>query len=377
MFSPFYQSFLDEEAYHKILKDRIYPKLHQLKISWHKSKEDPTKGIGAIEILEQPSSQLPYLLTKMGKGERKSKEIVFGLVERKRANAEPYTVYDLHSIIKLGLNFKEISTRLDSLELGLQEILKKNAVDAVKQPEQIEQEVSDRIQNDIHEGGFYGKPFIALSIAPQKAIEITQIFESKSDIVKLLDRPPVIRPDGFNIRPYLLTKIVKSNARNSLEPGNRLLELWRDGNLIFIATGGSEFLSWGQRRAPEEPFRINDYALIEMSYLFCKLAKDIYSTIDPKPEDFLGHIELGNMSIGDKHCQILTTRTGLGVKKAPSSGEVFKFNLGLEMYKTGQAAFKFVSQVYRWFGVEHDRIPLTTKQNREYCIDEAQIKALR
>lgn len=375
---PFGQDLIDVNDYYNVLKHWIYPNLHNVQIKWYQSADQPSKGITVISIPEQPTSSAPYLLTQIFDDNDKLTEIVFGYSERKRAEVESINVSMLHNLIKNGLRFDSINNRLDALEDILQEILKSGLEASGQSLKEKQDTISQRIYDDLQEGNFFGLPYIAFAIAPQTGIDITSIFEGRgSDIVKLLDDPPTIRSSGFHLRTGKISKIVKGKARRSLDSGYILLELWRDGNLIFIGTGGKDLLSWGRYYDEKETLKINDYALIEMAYLFCELGKRVFSSIEPTPQSFIARLELRNMSSGDKPCRILATQrmTHL-IKEAPSDGENFEFNIGNEFYDTGSAAFMFVSKVYEWFGVDYDRIPLIGNADGKFFIDSEQIIAL-
>lgn len=375
---PFDQALVDVNDYHNVLRTRIYPTLHEVEIKWYESNGHPGKGIIAIKIPEQPIALNPFLLTQTFDENTKLTEIVFGYSERKRAEVESLNVSRLHSLVKDGQRFDTISNRLDALEGMLQELLKGGLETTAKSSEEKQKEMSQRIFDDLQEGNFFGQPYIAFAITPQKGIDITSIFEGRdSDIVKLLDDPPAIRNNGFYLKTGKMSKVIKGKARRALDPEYILLELWRDGTLIFIGTGGTNLLSWGRYYDEKEPLKINDYALIEMSFHFCDLGKRIFSSIEPAPQNFIARLELGNMTNGDKPCLILATQKyGHWVKVAPSDGEKFEFTIGSEFYDTGKAAFAYASKVYEWFNADYDKIPLTSKSDGKYIIDSAKIIAL-
>lgn len=375
---PFEQKLIDINDYHNVLKTWIYPNLQEMEIKWYESNEHSGKGIIAIIIPKQPATLAPFLLTQTFDDNDKLTEIVFGYSERKRSEVESMNVSRIHTLIKDGQRFDAINNRLDAFEEILQELIKGGLQTSEKSIKEKQEEISQRIFDDLQEGNFFGLPYIAFAITPQKAIDITSIFEGRdSDIVKLLDDPPAIRENGFYLKTGKISKIIKGKARRTLEPGFILMELWRDGNLNFIGTGGPDLLSWGRYYDEKEPLRINDYALIEMAYQFCDIGKRIFSSIEPTPQNFIARLELRNMSTGDKPCRILATqKVAHWVKVAPSDGEIFEFNIGPEFYETGKAAFSFVSKIYEWFNVEYEKIPLVSKSDGKFFIDSAQILAL-
>ena len=218
------------------------------------------------------------LIRKTFDANDKLTEIIFGIAERKRADVDSLTVQRLHSVIRDGLRFETLSEKIDNLESIILGVVAN--VGAYNATAKIEAEalLADRINEALSAVNLKTKPHIILSATPEQPVEINNLFEGRNSLsVQLLDMPPTIRDAGFDLNIGNVSRIVNGKLRRAVEPDYRLLELWRDGTLIFTATGDSDFLSWGQYAAETDPLRINDYAICESVYLFCKLAKEIYA----------------------------------------------------------------------------------------------------
>jgi hypothetical protein len=86
--------------------------------------------------------------------------------------------------------------------------------------------------------------------------------------------------------------------RRSVIAGDRLLELWKDGLLIFIGPGDGELLTWGMREVHGEPNLINNYVLAECILVFCWLVQLFFPEADPKAHVIRLAVGLDNM-MGD------------------------------------------------------------------------------
>jgi hypothetical protein len=62
--SPFHQHLIDTSQYHQVLGSWIYPTLQGATVEWFPSSKNQRKGIGAINIPNQPATKKPFLLTR-------------------------------------------------------------------------------------------------------------------------------------------------------------------------------------------------------------------------------------------------------------------------------------------------------------------------
>lgn len=373
----FSQDSVNHQDYINIINTWIYPNIINVEIEWFKSATDETKGIIAIITPSQPVSLKPFLLTKVYDENEKLTEISFGYCERKRDNVESLNIERLHSIIKDGLRFDEINQRIDSIESVLHKLVHIGLNNNIKSVELKTETLKESVGELLSCIELQGKPYLSLAICPSNQSEIQGIFEGREgEVVKIIDRPPEIRYSGFNLDTGQFTKIIEGKKRRSFEKGYKALELWKDGALIFIANAGPDFLSWGNYDK-QQLLRINDYALVEVCYLFCLLANKLMPFYTPSPEDFLINIQLKNLP--PQNCFVLGTQgySMLNAKEAPGSEGEFSLKLDLANSSPEFSSFQFASSVYEWFGVEHSSIPLSTKKNEKYQIDPEAILNLK
>lgn len=103
--TPFPRRLVDPNQYQDIIRSWIYPALQQVDIRWFPSAGEREKGIVAIIIPDQIKTRRPFLIKRTVDDKGKCVEVVFGYVERQRANVNVLKVEEIHALIKDGLRF--------------------------------------------------------------------------------------------------------------------------------------------------------------------------------------------------------------------------------------------------------------------------------
>lgn len=300
--SPFLQSSLNPEQYHAIIKSWVYPTPQDIEVKWFSSSKDAQKGICAIFIPTQPTEPKPFLVTKTVDEKGKIAERIFGYFERKRANADPLAVHDLHSLIRDGFRFQSITSQLESIQQSILSMFSARSAEAHEISVRAKRELLDeRVEQALKESGFQEKPAFFIGVIPLEPLEIPSLFKSRDEpVVRLLELPPVLRNSGFDLRTGRDAQIIRGQLRRAASIGFMSLELYRDGTLIFVCLGNQQYLSWGNYEAP--PLRINQLALIEVTYLFAELSAQVFEYAEPKREQFCYTIGLRNMTLDGNPC---------------------------------------------------------------------------
>lgn len=362
--SPFLRTQVDPERYHAVLKDWVYPGLKEVDIRWFPSTQNREKGIVAINIPKQPQSNHPFLITKTIDERGKEREILFGYVERRRANAEPKAVEELHSLIRDGIQSSSISQKLDVLQQSV-ERLQQQPPPSGPSAEALEIKLRGRIGLALSEVDLGShRPTYILTCVPAHPLEVEGLFESRSaEIVKTLEHPPELRYSGFDVDAGETAEIVSGVRRRAMIPQYKILCLWQDGTLIFAADGGPDFLSWGRLATEHGPMRINQLALVESVFLFTSLSQKVFEHANPQPRELEYRLEIRNMTVNSKPCILAggpLDKSGFGFGSTFHSAEeaskvfVIKWRGRIE---PGRVAFQLVAQLYQWFGFTHDQIP--------------------
>lgn len=358
------------EQYENILKTWVFPSIDfevkLYRVGEASQPDSSPKFILAIFIPEQKKEQRPFLIVRYfdEKNEKKS-EIVFGYAERRGSGVTPMTVSELHRLINRGIFSDDvINSKFDvildllSTQSGLQEenqIMEKHIKDSLT--------ALDRADN----------PVILLGVFPSEEVQIPTLFQSReSEIVQLLTNPPSLRNLGFDLRVGSFPAIREGQVRRALAPRGKILDLRRDGSLIFGAAGDGNFLCWGN--ANETTLTINPLALIESTYLFIELSQEVFRKFaTPRPTKAIFMLSLRNPPQGDlqqgynveKPYNLLAGNWG-SFRTAPEPSKDFRVECLLEKYNfytdeesSGRIAFGLLRELYTWFGIEENLIPYT------------------
>jgi hypothetical protein len=365
--NPFHHSLLNIRQYHDIIDSWVYPKILGIKIQYFHSSENREKGILAIIIPAQNNK--PFLVTRTVDDRGKQIEIVFGYVERKRAGVDPMSVQKLHELIKDGLRFDSLSYQIENVQEIILNLRKDLALGKeLSTQEKCLELLKERIEKAISEIDLINSPVLILAALPIPHIEIPALFERReSEIVNLLRHPPELRAHGFDLNTGTSPNIVRGELRRSVTRQYKILDLWRDGTLVFIGRGDCDFLSW-PKPLRSGALRINQLALIETTFLFVELCRRVYNMAKPIPENMKFHLELRNMTINGNPCVLTPGPLGtmawqfeIDTYLAPNSGKIIQFNLEGSEIKPGEVAFELLKKLYEWFGIEHENIPYTER----------------
>ena len=270
---PFAQDVCDTDSYRNVINAGIYPSVvRHVRINWYPSKADKSKGIVAIRIAPECKSERPYLISHVeveAQGITTGKLI--GFYERIDDDAEPMKVQELRELLKKGMHSGVVLQRLDDMQATLAELATrqeqpKSSLDSdlrtmqsvpvedltnsmmmlTAKPAFDEAELSRRFLEAKRAAGLDNLPLIVLAAYPPWSINFEKIFDSRtSKEAQLLERPPVFRQGGgFDLNTHQQSQIVQAKLRRCVAQERKILELWKDGLLLFIGRGDSDFLGW-------------------------------------------------------------------------------------------------------------------------------------
>jgi hypothetical protein len=380
---PLPQPLADLDQWQAILRTWIYPPLQHVDIHWLPSAEDRTRGILAIDIPTQPTAQRPFLLTRTIDNKGKRIEVVFGYIERRRAHAVPLSIETLQILLRDGLRYDLVNQRLEHIQELLQALQAGREQEAERATRRNMTELlRERIGQALNEVGLQDQPVFILGAIPTYPVEIPTLFTTKgAEVVHLLEHPPALRPSGFDLGTLSPARMIGGQLRRSDLPGYKLLELWFDGTLIFIARGDGDFLSWGRQTRSGEPLRLNQLSLIESTYLFAELSKQVFERAQPRPQGIEYQLELRNMTVNGTPCGLIpgplgtfAAEFGTDIRRAPHSHATFTVGWDETGIDPRAMAFLLVSKVYEWFGIEHEHIPYTEQVGDRVIVSPDQIR---
>jgi len=395
---PFRESDIDPKAYNDMLGRWVYPALYNIDFKWWPSKRNSQEGIASIHVPPQPSSSRPFLITKtieevIAKGGSKNKtkmvETLFGYAERRRDDNIPMSVLELHARLKDGLNSHNINNQLEEIRKALVDVLRDRPGPISPSPDVI-QTLDQRmglVVGELELGPTH--PTYVLAAIPSHEVRIPSLFTSRgAPIVQLLEKPPQIRPSGFDLDVGgRAARIVPGGSRRrALEVKYKSLNLWEDGTLIFAADA-QDFICWRPIQKEGVPFRIQPLSLIETTLLFCQLSEAIFDYAAPKPGDALFEVhyvlELRNTRVGEVNCGLIpgpvgddAWRFGQNIHRAAESKLRAKALWRSQDINPGVIAYLLVASLYEQFGLDHEAIPYREKAGDEFIISVEEIRRL-
>lgn len=104
-----------------IIRSHIYPDVAGVSIKWFTSAEEPTLGLLAIAIPQQPSDRRPFVVHRVEEDGTPLRQIVVGYAERRGADNMPYDAKQLQQALRRGMD--GVSQRLSRLEEKLDRLL--------------------------------------------------------------------------------------------------------------------------------------------------------------------------------------------------------------------------------------------------------------
>lgn len=188
--------------------------------------------------------------------------------------------------------------------------------------------------------------------------------------------------NGFDLNTNSSAKIVKGQLRQAISPaGRKILQLWRDGTLVFAVAGDRDFLCWGNYGPNNSTLRINPLVLAESTYLFSKLSVEVLKYETPKPYEIEYSIGFRNMPIDDPSSGLVPFPLGtIGwhfseniISPSESNTELI-IPIREDDINPGIVAYNLVREFYLWFGVEADLIPYKEKIDDHWEISSTLVK---
>lgn len=358
---PFPSSLVDVEQYMDILNAWITPAIDGLEVRWHPTDENG-RGLMTISLPQQPKDRWPFLVIRHLDEEGKRSETVFGYFERKQDWVDHYSVEQLRSFLNTGFRYEElIREEFSALRAEVSQMLPEPVATANLEARKEQWEA--RLGVAVAELGLADQPAFVLSALPEEPIDLPSLFKgTDSDLYELLMRPPELRRSGFDLNTGDRPAIVKGQLRRAQTPGWKLLELWRDGTLIFVARGDEDGLCWASRNYRPLLYRINPLALIELTYLFHALFSKIAETSSSTVRTVVFRLDVRKPVVDEDNRLVLPGDSSSPLPngtEAPDDSGSFVCRVDINEITPERAAFLLVSQVYHWFGYEDDLVPYT------------------
>ncbi|MBZ0145141.1 MAG: hypothetical protein K8F56_16340 [Rhodocyclaceae bacterium] len=374
---PFPLANFNHDQYRQVLSTWLWPPLDDVEIRVAPSAADPTVGIVALVVPSASDETRPFLVAKTLLDSNRKTEIVFGYCERRRAHVAHYDVRRLHSLLRDGrLLADEIRGGFATVQHMIGQVPSPTSPPTPTPPENI----NPRIDEALQAVGHYDRPAFVLAAVPRRSLNLRALFESRrTPLVELLEHPPTLRQSGFGITADINSRIVEGRLRRSLIEGFTLLEVHRDGVLIFVAPGDQSRLCWGREDRQESRFLINQLALIEMVYLFSLFSQQVYEGVLQPGEIYDLEMRVLRLRQGNHNfyleAGVLHRHGGHDEAEAHTESRQERAELRYGADTPGRAAFLLLAELYAWMEFEEERIPYAADVDGVKSIDPTQITA--
>jgi hypothetical protein len=277
-------------------------------VKWFPAQQD--KGFVAIEVAAGDPEHVPYLIKRTVSEDGKRSEVVFGYVERRQSSVPPSSVQQIHALLQSGLRMREISSQYGLIQDTLQQLVDaqngiSEAQTAHANAEQRSAEFNRDKKQALAAGGFESIPNVLLAAYPVEPVRMRGLFDpAESDLIQVLQSPPKLKGNGWDLAIDEPMLNIHGRMRRSVRPGWKLLQLTRDGVLMFLARGDDGFLSFSANQKPDGPLFIVPFVLAHSVYVFSLFAQQVFTYATPRPSAVRYVLQLRNME-NEKHPALL------------------------------------------------------------------------
>jgi len=361
---PFPASLVDSDRYMKLLEQLVYPSPHGVDVLTFESPVEPGKAVAAILVNGAATNERPYLVGSMVDEQEQSIGAYFGFFERRQDVIPTLRIARIQQQLSVGLS---LDARLSGIE---------TAIASLKAPYLLEEkagiteeESTKRLAEARAALGRDPEPLVYFTAAAEGECDFPALFSSRrARIVRLLENPPQLRPDGFEISADRTAGILGGRLRRNMIPGYKLLELWKDGFFVYIAPGDEDFLGWSVGNTTGKAIRISSFVLAEATLAFCWLTQVVFQEANPKPQAVKLCIGLDNLTRPAGPAALSKAAEGPRLlpgttRPAPNRQHRVCQLAALADYDAERLAYQLIEQIYNWFGYDSEDLPYVERGN--------------
>jgi hypothetical protein len=354
-------TLIDKNKYNQILADIVHPAPHGVSVLVYEAQDG--RGVAAILVDASMMTEKPYLVGKMLDENDLAIGSYFGFFERKRDFTPSISIARIQHQLAAGLQWNSIHERLSSIEGKIDSWTTPPPNPSTKIIGIAKPEREARLKQARLAMGRDDSPIVYFMATTEGPCDFPTLFKSHAErVVRLIENPPQLRNNGFELWADRTSEIVEGRFRRNMIAGHRLIELWKDGHFIFIAPGDEDFLGWSVGSSDGKPIHISNFVLAESTLVFCWLAKWIFAEANPKPPVIRLAVGFDNLSRPAGNATLGTAPEGRmrGFNKPKAARgpacEVYEL-ADWDDYDPERLAYKLVENIYHWFSFESDGIP--------------------
>lgn len=377
-FSP---DLVSVRRYYDIIGEWVYPAPHGVELVEIKANEiSKNKVVYIIRIPPQPDSQRPFIIAKsILDGAGKVDSLLIGLSKRVYDGTARLDKRDIHGLLQNGRLFEErLTERLDSLVELLQ------GKPGTIQPPSVEHLafLPERIASAVAHLKVPDSRYLALAMYPGSAVTIPSIFESRrSPVAELMTKPPELRSNGWDVLCGLNPKIISGKFLRNGESDRRVLDVYPDGTVIFVACINEDLLAWGSKTGA----RLHPLALAESIWGVCAFYGALTALFDRPFEHINCQLHMRNLMAGETPTTLPPHQVGsmqfhypLDDHSSEDEAMFSQVSFDVTSYTPETAAFVLLKAIYVWFGFSEQEMPYTAQaEGRKVLNTSAIIEASR
>jgi hypothetical protein len=366
--TPFAEALLKIEQCHNVINDWIYPRIENLTVQWVSEKTGNDRGFGIIKIPIQDQARRPFLITRTLTESGKFSEVLFGYAQRSRDTSTPFTVVELHQLIRDGLNFhSSVEQRFDAIDAKLDSFSRPS----VQPPTIDKSEIIARLNQAVAASSLQDESHLAVAAWPEPLTSVTSIFKTgQGSLGSLIDHPPILRPGGFSVSVGVPSRSIEGKLRRANTKG-QTLDLYRDGTLIYAT--GQDNLCWAMNRPT-----MNTLALVEVVYDFFLLYAEVIHDMSAPASSIKIMVRLENAQSGGLQLVPDVIRPA-GIYyahslSAPTNRFEYELEIAVAEFDPRRAAFVVLNELFIWYGGEAEDVPYSTQADGVWTISEEAIR---
>jgi hypothetical protein len=171
--------------------------------------------------------------------------------------------------------------------------------------------------------------------------------------------------------------IIAGNFIRVAQGPRKVLDLYRDGTLIFAGLANSRFLAWTDERG----LKLHPIAVIEVIYNFARLYEKVLEDFGKQPSSITFRIGMRNLHHGTEKSSLSpypsTSLFGNEPLQAPADNWVKDITLPRVGYRPEVTGVQLVQELYFWFGYAEENVPYTKLVNGIREVDVERIAGLQ
>jgi len=241
--------------------------------------------------------------------------------------------------------------------------------------------VVKRIATALDHQGMRSLPSIVLVMTPIEPVNLRTLFSDGPDSIReKLERPPQLRDSGWDLSTLDRAKFVEGRYLRVTNGGRKVVDLYRDGALVFAGLANSEFIGLGDH----DNWQLYPLAFIELVVNFTLFYKLVIGDCAPLPKRLEARLQLENMHAGGQKCYLLPRGVGASEwsqgrnpREAPKNSWFHKSTVAVIEFMPERMAYEFIREAYIWFGHPEEAIPFVKVMDGTKMVDTDKIAMVR